>query len=116
VQNYIFHLFKHGNDSKIHQAPYSTHSRAPEQTSAVRAGAFNGQILTTFFSMLGDLQLKYKFRPICIFSVDETNASTISNKLSKYGVRKVRKELVLFLQLDSETKTSTVVIFFNPAG
>jgi hypothetical protein len=74
-----------GSVSRVY--PIKHHSqlrlRTLEHMSANTAGAFKEKTVSKYFSLLGYLQFKYKFRPSRVLNVDETGVSTVPNKSSR---------------------------------
>lgn len=59
-----------------------TSLRAVEQISEAESGTFGQLTFSTFFCMLGDLQLKHNVCPIWVFNVVKTGKLAVHNKSS----------------------------------
>ncbi|XP_065645803.1 uncharacterized protein LOC136076256 [Hydra vulgaris] len=66
--------------------------RKPEKISRACATAFNQHTVSLFFDYLLEVQLKYKFKPECIFNADETGLLTVTDPpkiISTCGTKRV---------------------------
>ncbi|XP_065683501.1 uncharacterized protein LOC136096322 [Hydra vulgaris] len=66
--------------------------RKPEKVSLAHATAFNEHTVSMFFDNLLEVQLKYKFKPECIFNADETGLLTVTDPpkiISTRGTKRV---------------------------
>lgn len=89
--------------------------RVAENTSVARAMGFNKVSVSKFFSLLIELQDKYKFGPTKIFNVDETGITTVPKKKSKVLSLKGKKQVGLISSAE-RGQLSTAVLCVSASG
>lgn len=89
--------------------------RLPEPTSVARAMGFNRTNVSKLFSLVIELQDKYKFSPTKIFNVDETGITTVPKKRSKVLSTKGKKQVGAISSAERGQLT-TAVMCVSAAG